>query len=287
MVGPNHEEMLVSDTSSFLLSLVAMNVIFCHSQRIPEHFVKKFGKKLSAHTLLTTPNGRIWRVGLKNDENGLWFSHGWNLFTKYYSIGFTFFLLFKYEGNSSFTVRIFDVTASEICYPLELRLHSASEESQHPTKIAAASQSTHPQFQNQAYKEIKLDEQKPTTKHNDKVEILDGMSRPAKFQNKMKAIDMAKMFKTKNPTFIYLDGHPEFINLKVSEERKWIVWCLYKDDFVWKLGKGWVTFALDNKLEEGDASVFELVQADLELKVNIFRAVDHWGQQPNPILINT
>ena len=66
---------------------------------------------------LTAPYGGIWQVGLKKVDNNIWFCNGWQDFVEYHSICYGYFLVFRYEGNSSFHVLIFDKTTIEIQYP--------------------------------------------------------------------------------------------------------------------------------------------------------------------------
>ena len=73
--------------------------------------------KLSTVAILTAPYGGIWQVGLKKADNNIWFCNGWQDFVEYRSICYGYFLVFRYEGNSSFHVLIFDKIATEIHYP--------------------------------------------------------------------------------------------------------------------------------------------------------------------------
>lgn len=85
-------------------------------QRIPENFVKKFKDELSVAATLMVPNGNVSRVGLKRVDNKIWFYDGWQEFMERYSIRIGYFLVFKYEGHSSFNVHIYNLPSSEINY---------------------------------------------------------------------------------------------------------------------------------------------------------------------------
>lgn len=85
-------------------------------QKIPESFVKKFRDELSTVATLNVPDGHVWRVGLKRADNKLWFHDGWQEFVERYAIRVGYFLVFRYEGNSAFSVYIFNLTTSEINY---------------------------------------------------------------------------------------------------------------------------------------------------------------------------
>ena len=56
---------------------------------------------------------------VKKCGEDVYFCNKWQQFAEYYSSRYGCFLSFKYEGNSKFSVIIFDVTSVEICYPLK------------------------------------------------------------------------------------------------------------------------------------------------------------------------
>ncbi|KAL2490730.1 Uncharacterized protein Adt_26358 [Abeliophyllum distichum] len=85
---------------------------------IPRKFVGKYGPELSNVVRLTDSIGGVWCVRLEKVEKTLWFHDGWEKFVQDHSISYGYFLVFKYRGNSNFNVRIFDLTASEVHYPL-------------------------------------------------------------------------------------------------------------------------------------------------------------------------
>jgi hypothetical protein len=88
-------------------------------QRIPDEFITRFGHELKNVATITVPDGRDWRMELKKCGNDVYFCNKWQQFAEYYSIGYGSFLCFKYEGDSKFSVVIFDVTSVEICYPFK------------------------------------------------------------------------------------------------------------------------------------------------------------------------
>ena len=49
-------------------------------------------------------------------DDEVWLLSGWQEFAEYYSIGYGHCLVFRYDGDSTFRVLIFDKTASEIEY---------------------------------------------------------------------------------------------------------------------------------------------------------------------------
>ncbi|XP_050364414.1 B3 domain-containing transcription factor VRN1-like isoform X2 [Argentina anserina] len=84
--------------------------------KIPEAFAKKFRDEFSTYVTLNVPDGPVWRIGLKKADNKYWFQDGWQDFVERYSIRIGYFLIFRYEGTSSFTVHIYNLATAEINY---------------------------------------------------------------------------------------------------------------------------------------------------------------------------
>ncbi|XP_048135724.1 B3 domain-containing transcription factor VRN1-like [Rhodamnia argentea] len=84
---------------------------------IPKKFLGRYGKDLSSLVLLKVPGSLTWTIGVEKRNNGIvWLWKGWREFMQHYSIGHGHLVVFKYEGNSTFHVMIFDKSASEIDY---------------------------------------------------------------------------------------------------------------------------------------------------------------------------
>ncbi|KAL6209694.1 hypothetical protein ACLB2K_020634 [Fragaria x ananassa] len=98
--------------------LILSSTLQAKQLKIPENFAKKFRDEFSTYVTLSVPGGHVWRIGLKKAaENKYWFQDGWQDFIERYSIHIGYFLIFRYEGNSSFIVNIFNLTTAEINYP--------------------------------------------------------------------------------------------------------------------------------------------------------------------------
>lgn len=75
----------------------------------------------------------------------------------------------------------------------------------------------------------------------------------------------------------YLSGHL-FVKLETCDGKQWRGRCCEHRGGSSKSGKtvGWGQFCRDNKLEEGDVCVFELIKRKpVVLKVSIFHSVDY------------
>ncbi|KAG2315892.1 hypothetical protein Bca4012_066741 [Brassica carinata] len=101
----------------FFHKLIFSSTIQEKRLRVPDKFVSKFKDELSVAVALTVPDGHVWRVGLrKADNNKIWFQDGWQEFVDRYSIRIGYLLIFRYEGNSAFSVCIYNLSHSEINY---------------------------------------------------------------------------------------------------------------------------------------------------------------------------
>ncbi|KAL2344206.1 hypothetical protein Fmac_005491 [Flemingia macrophylla] len=91
--------------------------------RIPEKFVRNYGKLLSNTVLLKLPNGEEWRVNLEKRDASVWFQKGWEEFVAYHSLAHGHRLVFRYDGRPYFHVLICDMSATEIEYPIKKPNH--------------------------------------------------------------------------------------------------------------------------------------------------------------------
>ncbi|KAH9626879.1 hypothetical protein KSS87_002279, partial [Heliosperma pusillum] len=75
---------------------------------------------------LTVPTGKTHQVALVEEDSKLWFQDGWEQFMDCFSIGYGYFMVFTYNGNSNFKVNVFDLTACEISYQCDEHTNSHS-----------------------------------------------------------------------------------------------------------------------------------------------------------------
>ncbi|XP_047332972.1 B3 domain-containing transcription factor VRN1-like [Impatiens glandulifera] len=114
-VGPPEIRRLTSPTNNFY-RIMEPALFHDNKLRISGKIGKKFGNELTNVCTLTVPNGCIWKIQLEKIDNKFWLTNGWNEFVKHHAIAIGHFLLFIYEGNSSFRVNIHDLTVSEVKY---------------------------------------------------------------------------------------------------------------------------------------------------------------------------
>ncbi|XP_078170835.1 putative B3 domain-containing protein Os06g0632500 isoform X1 [Carex rostrata] len=77
---------------------------------IPQNFMKHLdGDRYNKATLLS-PHGKFWHINLHQEGNDLYLDGGWSNFAKEHDLCTGDFVVFRYEGNMVFTVKVFDVT---------------------------------------------------------------------------------------------------------------------------------------------------------------------------------
>ncbi|KAB1199848.1 B3 domain-containing transcription factor VRN1 [Morella rubra] len=270
--------------------------------RIPAKFVREFGDKLSARATLTVPNGQIWQVGLEEAQSKIWFQEGWRDFVEHHSIDHGYFLVFRYEGNSNFSVLVFDQTSTEIQYPWNNKKCQRGREDQVDLiKLDDSENSGHDEL----IKKEMSNSDELSAEPEDR-EILVGKrragtsskAREAMSRGSKRAIEAAKMLKPKSPSFMaimrfhqihscfmyvpvgfainYIRTH-QIVKLQTCDGQWHATCCSHKrSSSAMQLRRGWNIFCKENNLEEGDVCVFELIKRKpIVLKVSIFRMVDY------------
>ncbi|CAN1176672.1 B3 domain-containing transcription factor VRN1 [Linum perenne] len=253
---------------------------------IPITFAKEYyWKSVSSNPIttatLTIPSGSTLKVDLVNNaatattSNGgrkIWFQgQRWEKFATANSLRHGNFLVFQHEGNSHFSVLIFDITGSELRYPA-----SASADVAKPAKMKKKKTEFH---------EPKREEN-AEVKHEDddvSVEILppdfdtrpDLLPKPGK-QSRSSKLSVKSSFRVE-----LRETHFKYRRLanysKKQKKQEWVVKaCKYegqgRDDLF--LHSGYLKFLRDNCLRVGDVCEFEMigvVDSFRVLQVSIFR----------------
>ncbi|XP_056163627.1 B3 domain-containing transcription factor VRN1-like isoform X3 [Syzygium oleosum] len=236
-------------------------------------------------------------------------AQGWQKFTDYYSIDFGQVLVFRYEPSSVFHVVIFDTSASEIEYPTgpvimgksepecELPLLKKEETDDISAKILEDCRPS-PNIRKKSKSALasrKVNSgmiRKSASRASPATPVARRCNVPCPA-----ALEMARDFKSKHPTFI-LVVYPSYIKnstvsvpaefMRTHIKRSVQVVTLKHEKYSWpvkltkfprdhgKLSQGWSAFARATSLCEGDVCVFELTkQSPAVLLVSIFRSSDY------------
>nr|XP_011467596.1 PREDICTED: B3 domain-containing protein LOC_Os12g40080-like isoform X2 [Fragaria vesca subsp. vesca] len=275
-----------------------------HKLKIPKKFVMKYGKDLSSSVCLKLPSGSEWEVELTRCKGKIWFEKGWPEFFMFCSLDYGSFLVFRYEGNSHFRVCIFDMSATEVDYPITIpKIDEAEdlsieilEDFQLNPKTIRKSPVPYPPHEKMrtsfSGKAEMLSESEKTQPCCDMFEkpITDEESYCRKLQaksmeNKEKDGSVTRgssgTQKLLNQTSLkslplnfakrhFIKRPASNITLQILDGRTWSVEFTYSEEEA-RFQEGWLTFVKDNNLEVGDVCVFVLIK-DFEqlLRVNIF-----------------
>ncbi|XP_059658650.1 putative B3 domain-containing protein At5g66980 [Cornus florida] len=74
---------------------------------VPPAFIKHFNGTIPTKAILKDLSGKCWHVEMEDVENGVFIKNGWQCFVNHYSVELGDFLVFRYNGNSLFNVRIY------------------------------------------------------------------------------------------------------------------------------------------------------------------------------------
>ncbi|XP_052195326.1 putative B3 domain-containing protein At5g66980 isoform X2 [Diospyros lotus] len=75
--------------------------------RVPPAFVKHFNGSIPNNAILKDLSGRLWHVEVEEAENGVFLKNGWQRFASDHFLEHGNFLVFRYDGNSLFDVKIY------------------------------------------------------------------------------------------------------------------------------------------------------------------------------------
>ncbi|KAL6993680.1 hypothetical protein U1Q18_011792 [Sarracenia purpurea var. burkii] len=117
-VGSSRSSFPVKLNAPHFFKIITPLVAQQRKLKIPRKFMIRYGKNLANLVFLSVPSGAIWRVELLSSNEDAWLCNGWEQFAEFYSISLWYFLAFRYDGKSNFHVLIFDMSASEIEYPI-------------------------------------------------------------------------------------------------------------------------------------------------------------------------
>jgi hypothetical protein len=93
-------------------SILTYTIIFL-TQIIPEEFVKRFKGKMSGEINLETKNRCIYMIRVAKHQEKLVLTVGWGKFVQTFGLQLGDTIVFRYNGNSKFSVIIFDKLGCE------------------------------------------------------------------------------------------------------------------------------------------------------------------------------
>ncbi|KAI5440347.1 hypothetical protein KIW84_010013, partial [Lathyrus oleraceus] len=236
--------------------------------RIPNEFVTRFGKELGNVAEITVPDGSVWEMKLKKRNENIFLTTKWQEFAEYYSIEYGCYLSFKYEGDSKFSVVIFDATSVEICYPLKTPCTNEEQNKRCVTDRKMSEAETiesHGKHVKSMYEHAYERAEVAANEYNPKNPFF--RSKVCKGRYPYAPSDFAKKYLKPDVP----------IKLQNADGEQWEVCCAFNmsNSMAMRIVKGYCEFHTNNNLSEGDHCVFEVIkEMPVVLKVTIFRTVD-------------
>ncbi|ONK64859.1 uncharacterized protein A4U43_C07F30720 [Asparagus officinalis] len=260
---------------------------FRTSLRIPTCFEKHFGEKPMRRSVLRSSAGRKWEIKMGTVGDQVFFQDGWGRFISDNSINFGDFLVFFYDGDVGFDVKIYGATCCEKAVEFEVKIEAESESECSDYKSPV----------NPGSDPLKVGRNKKARKSKEitaeKSKMCYKVIRGAKVSDK--AIKAACSFRSPHPHFVtscrssptfYMRIPAELVkkcNLDVKNSivlqdprgTSWSIKLSTWGDGHLRLTSGWSRFYNKNHLKEGDACVLELVQGGATINVHIFRSAEY------------
>ncbi|KAM2966888.1 hypothetical protein FF1_027223 [Malus domestica] len=243
--------------------------------KIPPIGSMKYEDFIGDKMFLEVPNGLVWPVELSRRDCEIWLRRGWLKFARFYFLELGCLLLFTYKG-----VNLSDEDETDSNSSGEIECQRMKHDKERRTHGGDGGMSA-------AHRSPKVLSRTAQSELEDKTE---------------RAFAKARSFKSRNP-FVVIRMRPSYISthlklpiyfaqehicesgkrkvtLKISDMRSWSVKCIiqvYKCQTCARFqDHGWKAFARDNRLEEGDVCVLEVIPntSKCALKVYIFRDKD-------------
>ncbi|KAJ3693251.1 hypothetical protein LUZ60_008731 [Juncus effusus] len=242
---------------------------------MPKKFRKKYlDKNPQSKATLLSPQGKFWHMDFIQEGENLYLETGvWSDFAKSLDLKTGYFVIFRYEGNSVFTVKVFDDSCCLKEYDeLDSETDSESENSDKECVTLSENENENSEDEVQdksspmATSNKRKFEDFTSTKRQKSIELSERT--PKSILNSTRFPQFEKVIRPYSSKYMglpikFCNKHNlysrESIFFKNQKgKKKYPVRLLFRDKEV-HLGKGWRVFAEESKLKDGDLCVFELI----------------------------
>ncbi|KAL6184236.1 hypothetical protein ACLB2K_045640 [Fragaria x ananassa] len=285
----------------------------CYVQLIPPEFTKNLvWNGIFPHKCaLRGPSGLLCAAEVESTENGMFFHNGWECFVKDHHLELGDFLIFRYDGESKFSVTIYDRSACEKDVEIAKRRSGSSVSLKNTRNQARVKVEVLDDLVAESFKNINSEDETVVSDEECCNDVKLG-KRPANGYLE-ETSDGSILFKSENSCFQriltkhskYHIGFPKELGvakdlmnkttMKLEDPtgRSWTVGlCVSKnykqDGKVYEridVGKGWSQVRVANKISPGDTIIFELVKRKI-MKIHIVRAGRVRGKASAVKLVN-
>ncbi|OMO74942.1 hypothetical protein COLO4_26418 [Corchorus olitorius] len=233
---------------------------------IPKKFAFKLRNKLPETATLKGPSGLTWSVELTRNGDALFFTNGWAEFVKDHSLEENDLLIFRFNGESSFNVWVYDPSNGTEKEALYFPAGSSSRDAAGPSD--AQGQSKRKEKANFVVVKTSSEEDEGNASHGEKSENEESYKTPEK-------LGISSHWVKKH---LSSEVRDVILRLKDNKEETWTVGLYLEESHRGLLTRNWKNFVVENGLEEDDVCVFNPGGRSHDQKfiidVSIFRVVE-------------
>ncbi|KAJ6838054.1 putative B3 domain-containing protein [Iris pallida] len=271
---------------------------FRSSLQIPTDFKRYTCENLCGKSILRSSRGRQWYVKLENFGGCSFFQDGWETFVADNGVSLEDFLVFFYDGDLGFDVKIYEISGcqkEEILPTLEVK-----------EEPGIVSENLFKSLPEDPSKGLPTDtkKRKAGSVGSKKIQCNAGISAQSRVDllakdDKERILRKANSFQTRHPKFVALWRLCRLYNMPIPKKvvkevgirssrratlydpsgREWPVDITFRSYGKVEMGVGWCNFSRGNGLALGDACVFEFTRGVDAVKVHIFRLQE---ESPTP-----
>ncbi|KAL6851441.1 hypothetical protein ACP4OV_020374 [Aristida adscensionis] len=236
---------------------------------IPAKFVKRYVTEEylnSAVAIVFSPHGKFWRIELKTDISGMFFSDGWSQFLAFHGISEGDILLLRYEGNMVFKSKVFGLNGCQ----KDFRNQNIGIQQ----SIGKQQESSSPIGKRKVDNEMSCSQEKKRQKSSmtylNKASSQKGSHyqigpRPwIKKEISTCALERVLSLSSKFCQMIgFQNASTIVLKTAVDSTRSWQVCGSIYSKACYLMGEGWKSFCQENKLKEGDLCTFNVIETTL------------------------
>ncbi|XP_010942229.1 putative B3 domain-containing protein Os06g0632500 isoform X1 [Elaeis guineensis] len=246
---------------------------------IPPKFTQHLVNGDRQKATIVSPLGKFWHVNLQREGHKMFFGSGWEDFVKAHGLSVGHFLVFRYQGNMVFTIKIFDKSGCLKEYDSIASTHVTKREVDVDVEILdVAPKDIEPVNWTSSSKKGRSKKSASTNSHGQRdIRKSSGSKRPNSrnrvpyFERIVRRSSFISMRMSVPRVFCLSNGLTTLyeITLIDQKQRQWPVLFL-PGSRGGHLGRGWRFFSKANNLKEGDTCIFKLVSKKV-MRVRIVR----------------
>ncbi|KAL6620229.1 hypothetical protein ACP70R_035368 [Stipagrostis hirtigluma subsp. patula] len=239
---------------------------FSRKMPIPPRFAQNHVMRDNARkeALFFSSLGKFWRIGLEREQTHIFFSCGWAEFLMAHGISEGHLLLFRYEGNMLFTVKVFAPSGCQKEYDAASSGRIIDEKSPEKKKpeVSSVSRKRRSDGDNAIHAGDKQPERLASVKmkkaHSEPVHLVTKMITACALKRNF------AVSRSRCASIGLLTSCTVTLKTSAQSKRSWKVTFRTANTYCY-LQSGWKEFCRDNKVREGDQCTINVVERTLWL----------------------